>query len=174
MPVLLSDIGEGIAEVEVLRWFTSKGSAVRQFDPLVEVQSDKATVEITSRYNGVVDELVYEPGDIAPVGKPLCYIRTEEAALPEVLDTSRGALENRRDHESTLSSDATLGSKNLKSADNQGLTQCGAQPLVESQPVSTKPVTVPTSITETRALAIPAVRRLATEHGLALDSVQGT
>lgn len=46
-PFNLSDIGEGIAEVEVLQWFVNEGDSVEQFDKLCEVQSDKATVEIT-------------------------------------------------------------------------------------------------------------------------------
>ncbi len=75
-PFLLADIGEGIAEVEVMQWHVKKGDTVKQFQPLVEVQSDKATVEITSRYDGVVDELRYNEGDIAKVGQPLVGIRS--------------------------------------------------------------------------------------------------
>jgi 2-oxoisovalerate dehydrogenase E2 component (dihydrolipoyl transacylase) len=48
----LPDIGEGIAEVEVLSWHVQEGQKISQFDKLLEVQSDKATVDITSRYDG--------------------------------------------------------------------------------------------------------------------------
>ncbi len=60
IPFKLSDIGEGIAEVEVLTWHVKAGDRVSQFDRLLSVQSDKATVDITSRFDGVVRKLHYQ------------------------------------------------------------------------------------------------------------------
>ena len=71
----LADIGEGIAECEVLKWFIKEGDTIAQFDKVCEVQSDKANVEITSRYDGVVTSLKYKVGDLAKVGKPLLSIK---------------------------------------------------------------------------------------------------
>mmetsp|Transcript_10623 Transcript_10623/g.32508 ORF Transcript_10623/g.32508 Transcript_10623/m.32508 type:complete len:497 (+) Transcript_10623:90-1580(+) len=84
-PFLLADIGEGITEVEVLKWFVKAGDEVTQFQKLVEVQSDKATVDITSRFDGTVSKLGYSEGDIAAVGTPLCYIQTESSAKTETM-----------------------------------------------------------------------------------------
>ena len=47
----------GIAECELLKWFVTPGQQIKQFDKVCEVQSDKANVEITSRYDGVVTKL---------------------------------------------------------------------------------------------------------------------
>lgn len=67
----LSDIGEGIREVTVKEWFVKVGDTVQQFDDLCEVQSDKASVTITSRYDGKIVKIHHPVDDIAFVGKPL-------------------------------------------------------------------------------------------------------
>ncbi|KAJ6638413.1 Lipoamide acyltransferase component of branched-chain alpha-keto acid dehydrogenase complex, mitochondrial [Pseudolycoriella hygida] len=67
----LSDIGEGIREVTVKEWYVKVGDTVEQFDNLCEVQSDKASVTITSRYDGKITKLFHTVDEIALVGKPL-------------------------------------------------------------------------------------------------------
>eukprot|EP00468_Gymnochlora_sp_CCMP2014_P001451 CAMPEP_0167741410 /NCGR_PEP_ID=MMETSP0110_2-20121227/844_1 /TAXON_ID=629695 /ORGANISM="Gymnochlora sp., Strain CCMP2014" /LENGTH=461 /DNA_ID=CAMNT_0007625465 /DNA_START=39 /DNA_END=1424 /DNA_ORIENTATION=- len=74
---LLADIGEGIAEVEVLEWTVQEGAKVEEFDELLKVQSDKAATEITSPFPGTVVQLMVKEGDMAQVGKPLCRIDVE-------------------------------------------------------------------------------------------------
>ncbi|KAL3792465.1 hypothetical protein ACHAW5_010942 [Stephanodiscus triporus] len=90
IPFLLADIGEGIAEVELLQWFVSPGDRVRQFDRVCEVQSDKASVEITSRYDGVVTELCGNVGDVMRVGRPLLRVATTTAAAAAAATTAAG------------------------------------------------------------------------------------
>ncbi|RCV23622.1 hypothetical protein SETIT_5G021800v2 [Setaria italica] len=69
--VPLAQTGEGIAECELLRWFVNEGDQVDEFQPLCEVQSDKATIEITSRFKGKVHQIHFGPGDIVKVGETL-------------------------------------------------------------------------------------------------------
>lgn len=67
----LSDIGEGIREVIVKEWHVKEGDVVEQFENLCEVQSDKASVTITSRYDGKILKIHHKVDDTAFVGKPL-------------------------------------------------------------------------------------------------------
>ncbi|EPB67099.1 2-oxo acid dehydrogenase acyltransferase [Ancylostoma ceylanicum] len=77
----LSDIGEGIAEVQIKEW--QVGDTVSQFDNLCEVQSDKAAVTITSRYDGVIKKLHFNVDDVARVGQPLVEIEVAEGVAEE-------------------------------------------------------------------------------------------
>jgi len=80
----LPDIGEGVAEGEVVRWFVSAGAAVREDDPLVSVLTDKANVEIPSPKSGRVLSLHAQVGEKVKVGGLLVTIETEGAGTPTV------------------------------------------------------------------------------------------
>ena len=83
-PFLLADIGEGIAEVELMKWFVKSGDTVKAFDRICEVQSDKATVEITSRYDGVIETVHHAEGAIVKVGESLVDIKTKATGAPKL------------------------------------------------------------------------------------------
>jgi pyruvate dehydrogenase E2 component (dihydrolipoamide acetyltransferase) len=70
----LPDLGEGLTEGEVARWLVAEGDTLAEDDPLVEVQTDKATVEIPSPYSGTVLRIVVAEGEVAPVGAVLVVI----------------------------------------------------------------------------------------------------
>ncbi|CDJ67112.1 dihydrolipoamide branched chain transacylase, E2 subunit, putative [Eimeria necatrix] len=70
----LADIGEGIASVELTKWYKKTGDTVEEMEEVCEVQSDKAAVEITSRYSGKIVKLYAKEGDTVKIGAPLIDI----------------------------------------------------------------------------------------------------
>ena len=67
----LPDIGEGIHEGEIVKWFVKPGDKVQEDDVLCEVQNDKAVVEIPSPVTGTVEEVLIAEGTVATVGQIL-------------------------------------------------------------------------------------------------------
>ena len=90
----LPDLGEGLTEGEVARWLVSEGQAIAEDDPLVEIQTDKATVEIPSPYGGTVLRILVAEGEIAPVGTELVVI-----GEPGELDSAERRPDHGRTHE---------------------------------------------------------------------------
>jgi pyruvate dehydrogenase E2 component (dihydrolipoamide acetyltransferase) len=70
----LPDLGEGLTEGEVARWLVSEGQEVAEDEPLVEIQTDKTTVEIPSPAAGKVSQILVEEGKVVPVGTVLVVI----------------------------------------------------------------------------------------------------
>ena len=77
--VKLPDVGEGIAEAEIVEWHVAVGDTISEDQVMVEVMTDKATVELPSPVAGVVASLGAAVGDIIPVGSPLIRIETDGA-----------------------------------------------------------------------------------------------
>jgi len=78
----LPDLGEGVREGEIARWLVEVGQEVAEDDPLVEIQTDKTTVEIPSPAAGKVAQILVGEGELVPVGTPLVLIGSD-AVTPE-------------------------------------------------------------------------------------------
>ncbi|XP_022722690.1 lipoamide acyltransferase component of branched-chain alpha-keto acid dehydrogenase complex, mitochondrial isoform X1 [Durio zibethinus] len=103
--VPLAQTGEGIAECELLKWFVQEGDEVEEFQPLCEVQSDKATIEITSRYKGRVAYILHVPGSIVKVGETLLKMAVEETQVPLIIIHN---LENAKQVDAKLNKESTV------------------------------------------------------------------
>ncbi|MCP4893901.1 MAG: hypothetical protein GY911_08825 [Actinomycetales bacterium] len=64
--------GEGLRDGEIVEWLVRPGEDVKKYDPLCRVQSDKATVDVTSAHDGTIKSLSGRVGDVLRVGEPLC------------------------------------------------------------------------------------------------------
>ncbi|RYP51674.1 hypothetical protein DL768_003072 [Monosporascus sp. mg162] len=165
-PVLLADIGEGIVECEIIQWFVEPEARVEEFSPLCEVQSDKASVEITSRFSGIVKKLYYDAGEMARVGKPFVDIDIQGDAKPEDLDAltapepaSEGSSEPLNKELLSTPPDGP----STRSTDSKAAT--GREPTTpQAQPPRSRYA----------ALATPAVRHLSKELNVDITEIQGT
>ncbi|HTE60466.1 MAG TPA: biotin/lipoyl-containing protein [Solirubrobacteraceae bacterium] len=70
----LPDVGEGLVEARVVEVLVSEGQAVKRFDTIVEVDTDKSTVELSAPWAGTVRKIHVEVGDYVEVGKPVLEI----------------------------------------------------------------------------------------------------
>ncbi|MBK5306300.1 MAG: 2-oxo acid dehydrogenase subunit E2 [Frankiaceae bacterium] len=78
----LPDLGEGLTEGEILQWMVKVGDEVKLNQPIVEVETAKAAVEVPSPYAGVVHEIHHEAGATVDVGSPIITFDTEPGAGP--------------------------------------------------------------------------------------------
>ena len=140
----LPDLGEGLTEGEVARWLVTEGQAIAEDDPLVEIQTDKATVEIPSPYEGTVLRILVAEGEVAPVGAELVLIGEDG-------ETASDSLSQASAHPS-----ASAGSKTSFARDDlsqaPGAAASGAA----------------------RVQATPVVRKIAQQLGVDLGALTGT
>jgi len=93
----MPDLGEGVAEGEIVRWLVAPGQEVAEDDLLVEIQTDKATVEVPSPASGVVSRILAEEGAVVPVGDLLVVIGAEDGepgyAPPAVMEPAQSRVQ---------------------------------------------------------------------------------
>lgn len=136
---ILPDIGEGIVECEVVEWLVSEGDRIEEDQPVVDVMTDKALVQIPAHRNGVVTKLYCAQGESAKVHSPLFAMRVDGATAV--------------------------------SADVPAATQPASVTTAELSSTKTNQAT---AVRSGKALASPAVRRIAREYSLDIASVPGS
>jgi 2-oxoisovalerate dehydrogenase E2 component (dihydrolipoyl transacylase) len=145
--VKLPDVGEGVAEAELVEWHVSVGDTVTTETVLADVMTDKATVEISAPVAGVITFLAGAPGDILAIGSDFAAIEMDGASVP--------------------AESADVESADVVADENP------AQPRTEPLPPPTVPAPSTVAAT-TRSLAAPAVRQRAKDLGIDLATVRGS
>jgi 2-oxoisovalerate dehydrogenase E2 component (dihydrolipoyl transacylase) len=150
---VLSDIGEGVKEVQIIQWFVEEGAQIEEWGALCEVQSDKAAVEITSKYTGVIKKLYFGRDAVVQVGDAMVDIEVEGEDEPA--DEESGASESKEAPEQ-----------------REEQTETKAEPKKELPP---DPEPEPQKSKGKHAsLATPAVRGMLKEHNLKIEEIDGT
>ena len=171
----LPDIGEGIAEAEIVQWHVKVGDRIEEDGGLADMMTDKATVEMESPVAGVVVELAGEVGDMVAIGSALAVIEVEggetdqkadervEAETPGVEDilpgTGRGASE-------------AGGGGSPHAETSKAVLEPSSQPPVGTDPPSALPVSLPSRGEDFTILSSPAVRARAKDLNIDLAHVK--
>jgi 2-oxoisovalerate dehydrogenase E2 component (dihydrolipoyl transacylase) len=169
----LPDIGEGIAEAEIVAWHVKVGDTVEEDQQLADMMTDKATVEMETPVAGKVVKLAGEVGDLIPIGSVLAVIETDRAAAAAEMPMADGAeapTEAQADAMPTMAVEKSprppAGGEEPRSGEGAGLSR--AAPKAETGP----PPTPPARGRGAHALASPAVRQRARDLGIDLAQVK--
>jgi pyruvate dehydrogenase E2 component (dihydrolipoamide acetyltransferase) len=149
----MPDIGEGVVEGEIVSWKVKVGDTVKLDQPLVEVMTDKATVELPSPRAGTIKQINFKDGDICPVGKILVVI--EEAGA------SAGASKSGNGHEPAHAA-SSPPARTAPASSTSHASGNGAIQVVDA------------TQDRSRVLATPATRRLARQLGVEIGRVPAT
>lgn len=162
----LPDIGEGVAEGEITAWMVEAGDQVTEDQVMVEVMTDKATVEIGSPVDGTVARLVIQEGETVPVGDVLLVLNAEGSAP---------VIKAHGDHAAPAAQPAAAPA--AASSTGGGATSAAA-PAVATAPAASTTLAatgLPSRQDGTRRVrAAPAVRRLARELGVDVTTLNGS
>ncbi len=166
----LPDIGEGIAEAEIVAWHVKIGDRVEEDQQVADMMTDKATVEMESPVSGVVVELAGEVGDQVPIGSALMVIEVEGEAAAEAETPVEEQVEEQVEAENPGVQEVAE-EKPLPFRGGVGVEDSPPAP----SPVEAMPHTPPLSPEgerELKILASPAVRARAADLGIDLASVK--
>jgi pyruvate dehydrogenase E2 component (dihydrolipoamide acetyltransferase) len=159
----LPDIGEGIHEGEILKWFVAEGDKVEEDDVLFEVQNDKAVVEIPSPVAGTVEKLLVSEGTVAVVGDALIQI---DAPGYEHLHEEKVGEDAQVETEAQVQATAEKG---------QPIEKEEAPKEESSTEVKTGTIVQETDVDlDRRIIAMPSVRKFARENDVDIRQVAGS
>ena len=161
----LPQVGESVTEGTIVQWLKGVGDHVDRYDPLVEVLTDKVSMEVPSPVAGVITELLAEEGQTLPMGAPIASIQTEDAVESPAPNRITPAAPT----EEPQSIDRT--GVLLKDVAPVGPTGAGNVVIPAAQDAA---ASEQAGRGRQRRRYSPAVQRLADEHGIDLSQVQGT
>ncbi|MFX0092360.1 MAG: dihydrolipoamide acetyltransferase family protein [Candidatus Hodarchaeota archaeon] len=175
-----ADIGEGIHEGEVLAWHVNINDSVKKDQVVVEVMTEKVTVEITSPVTGIIRQINFAEGDIVKVGQTM-FVVDENGMRVDASTTPAKAASSKSLQETSIatSPNPVVEAKETDDSLFVASERVKRKRIVESPPRvessgSASLSGVSTSIINERPLASPAVRRAAREKGIDLRFVRGT
>ena len=150
----LPDIGEGIAEAEIVALHVAVGDVISEDQPIADMMTDKATVEMESPVNGVVRKIAGEVGDVIAIGSMLIEVEVEGEDAPEIAQAI-----------ADVGQDSPIQAIEIKDEIIEKPEPAPPPPVVEAAPAPAP---------HARILASPAVRARADDLGINLAAVQAS
>lgn len=166
----MPDIGEGIAEAEIVQWHKKVGDTVREDEEFVDMMTDKATVPMESPVDGKILEVAGEEGDMVSIGSMLVVIEVEGEVPEEVIEENEAAAEaapapSPKDED--VEERIEVENSDASDADDA----MAADPAPPPAPAPA-PAPEPAPSAAAKVLASPAVRKRAKELGVDLGQVK--
>lgn len=169
----LPDLGEGLTESELVSWHVAVGDTVTLNQPIAEVETAKALVELPSPFAGVITALLAEPGTTVLVGAPILQIKVEGDDEPDAVAPAGDAPAEREPVLVGYGPKVEGGAKPTRRARKKA----GEPLLVEGSKnllVEEAEGRLETSAAKERTRSTPPVRKLARDLGVDLESLTGT
>ncbi|WP_336821809.1 dihydrolipoamide acetyltransferase family protein [Staphylococcus capitis] len=153
----LPDIGEGIHEGEIVKWFVKAGDTIEEDDVLAEVQNDKSVVEIPSPVSGTVEEVLVDEGTVAVVGDVIVKIDASDA---EEMQFKGSHSDDSSSKQEEKQEEASAEEESTSSSQTQQASTASNQEAEVDENKTVK--------------AMPSVRKYARENGVNIKAVTGT
>ena len=183
----LPHVGESVVEGTIGKWLKQPGDEVKRYEPLVEIITDKVTMEVPSPVEGSVIKLLAEEGETLPMGAAIAEVATAES--PEGVEPEAAAIEVEVTTPEESSSPGTTGyllrdvtpvgptggaAVELAEPTGSNADTGQARPTAVVQPPAPPAQTVQTTPRSGQTRLSPAVRRLAQEHSIDISRIQGS
>jgi len=166
MQFKLPELGEGVHEGELIKWKVKPGDSVKYDQPLCEIMTDKATVEIPSAFQGKVAELHVKEGIVVHVGQLMLSFEGAGATTGQASSATQAPSNGVG---ATAAAPATPATHSSAAQASSSLVQSVQSESSASVAVSAAEISI-----DSRVLAAPSTRRLAREMGVNLKEVQGS
>ena len=176
----LPDLGEGLTEGEIVRWLVKEGDTIELNQPIVEVETAKALVEIPAPYAGTVTKLHASEGEELQVGAPLLSVDTGGVAPAEAGETGVQAAEELRQGTLVGPGERDRGRRRRRAGAPAGAVNAVADGGAKVAPAATATVPAPAEPARAQAAgrarvkATPPVRKYAKDRGIDLALIEGT
>jgi len=180
----LPHVGESVVEGTIGKWFKQPGDTVKRYEPLVEIITDKVTMEVPSPVEGSVVRLLAQEGETLPMGAPIAEVATADS--PEGAEPVTASIEIEPESPAPSATPPSSGTTGYLLKDVTPVGPTGGAAIENAEPTAspapkpaaTAPATTASATTQAapagQTRLSPAVRRLAETHSIDVSQVQGT